>query len=502
MKQFLFLVIILQLISCKKDKDVQPVKHIEVDITYELQSDNENICINQLIANINGHKNIVIPFSAKFNLKIHLQGDFNNDGALDILLEHRKGCHSTGINEGYLKHTGSSYFMMTFDGEQFYQTKEVGNEWDGIVIETKNDTLNFTIDTKQAPFYRKSERFTCNDKQEVYKLDGYKLKRMSLDSIVALKALKEITSDVQNQNPSYAEIWEHIDFDFDGDGNVDRLEAYYDEYRKGFEFLSFTFSYNEREYTGAKVETNNLTINRAGVLKTKTNGVNDIVVNCDQIYKWNGINKFVNEDEEYSKNTPSTYRVFAENGLIIRDTPGGEPIGKFDYGEEITIYEKTDIEMSVEEEEYVTIDGYWYVTEFLDVNNNKKYGFVFSGYIVDLENLSIFSRWNDIGISMTQISFYIHGQCIYTFPTKIINKNEVELIWSPDGDCVFDAGFYDDFGIKNVPEVGKPFAKYTLNSEILTVTYYYPEWAKKYSEEYAFGFYESYKPNYPMLIDY
>ena len=500
LSQFLIIIFISQYISCKEK--IETPKHIDADISYELQNDENNICINQLIAYINGHKNIIIPYSAKFNLNIHLQDDFNNDGVLDILLEHRKGCHSTGEGQGYLDSEASSYFIMTFDGQQFHQTEQVGNDWDGIYIETKNDTLNFTIDTELQPYYRKAERFFCNDKQEIFKLDGYELKRVSVDAKTQTKAIREITSDIQNQNPSYAEDWEHIEFDFDGDGKTDMLEAHYDEYRKGFEFVTFTYTNNDREYSRTKIETNGQTINRVGVLETKTKGFNDVIINCGQIYKWNGKNKFVNDEIELRKNTPSTYRVFAKNGLIIRDKPGGEPIGKFDYGTEIIIHEKTDIEMSVEEEEYVTIDGYWYATEFLDTNNKKKYGFVFSGYIVDLENLSIYSRWDDISISRANVTFYIHGQCIYSFLTKIINDNEVELIWSPNGDCVFDAGFYNDFGLTNVPEIGKPFAKYTLNGETLSVTYYYPEWTNTYSEGNGFVLSNSYTPNYPMLIDY
>ena len=54
------------------------------------------------------------------------------------------------------------------------------------------------------------------------------------------------------------------------------------------------------------------------------------------------------------------YRVFAKNGLLVRDAPNGDPIGKVNFNEEVTVVEKTDIEFEFKEDEYTSIHGYWY----------------------------------------------------------------------------------------------------------------------------------------------
>ena len=56
---------------------------------------------------------------------------------------------------------------------------------------------------------------------------------------------------------------------------------------------------------------------------------------------------------------------------------------------------------------------------------------------------------------------------MYFYPIKKINENEFEMIWIKDMDCSFDNGVNKTFGLKKVPEIGKPFAKYKLKNNIL-----------------------------------
>ncbi|WP_264748306.1 hypothetical protein [Chryseobacterium kimseyorum] len=86
-------------------------------------------------------------------------------------------------------------------------------------------------------------------------------------------------------------------------------------------------------------------------------------------------------------------------------------------------------------------------------------------------------------ISKDGLGFEYHGQCMYFYPIKKLNKTEFEMIWTKEMDCSFDNGVNDTFGLKKVPEIGKPFAKYKLKNNILYAEYYYKDWVKKYSEK-------------------
>lgn len=52
-------------------------------------------------------------------------------------------------------------------------------------------------------------------------------------------------------------------------------------------------------------------------------------------------------------------------------------------------------------------------------------------------------------------------------------------------DCVYDVFFDETFNLskEKIPQKGKSFAKYTLDNDILKVTYYYEEWVKLYKEK-------------------
>lgn len=107
--------------------------------------------------------------------------------------------------------------------------------------------------------------------------------------------------------------------------------------------------------------------------------------------------------------------------------------------------------------------------------------------IIDYDNKNtIFGSWSNeevaITISKKTIAFKYHGQCVYFYPTQVVNNKEVILIWSNDMDCKFDNGTSQTFGLKKHPVLGKPFAKYTMEAGVLYTEYFYEEWVEKYRE--------------------
>jgi len=116
------------------------------------------------------------------------------------------------------------------------------------------------------------------------------------------------------------------------------------------------------------------------------------------------------------------------------------------------------------------------------------------------EGKGLTGKWGNemvvLNIGETTLAFEYHGQCVYFYPLKKISNTEFEMIWARDMDCKFDNGTKETFGIKETPQLGKPFAKFTLKNKTLHVEYYYKEWVRKYSEQVQSGvFSENYKRN-------
>lgn len=81
------------------------------------------------------------------------------------------------------------------------------------------------------------------------------------------------------------------------------------------------------------------------------------------------------------------------------------------------------------------------------------------------------------------VTIWYHTQCVYFYPIRKINVQTVEMIWDRDMDCKFDNGTNQAFGLKRVPEKGKPFAKFTLQGNMLHADYYYKEWVQQYAKQ-------------------
>ncbi|PTD16085.1 hypothetical protein [Flavobacterium columnare] len=103
---------------------------------------------------------------------------------------------------------------------------------------------------------------------------------------------------------------------------------------------------------------------------------------------------------------------------------------------------------------------------------------------------SIFNIWEkdniEIHLDKENLSYLFHEQCAYSFPIKILNENQVELIWGfKTRDCVYDVFFNETFNLpqNKIPQIGKPFSKYSVENNTLKVTYYYDEWIKKYRKK-------------------
>ncbi|MFD1603030.1 hypothetical protein ACFSJW_06980 [Flavobacterium artemisiae] len=115
-------------------------------------------------------------------------------------------------------------------------------------------------------------------------------------------------------------------------------------------------------------------------------------------------------------------------------------------------------------------------------------GFDYNGYVSSFQQSNDFTgKWQNgmvsLNIGDTSLAFEYHGQCVYFYPIRKISDTEFEMIWSNEMDCKFDNGTSETFGLKEVPQIGKPFSKITLRNNVLHVQYYYKDWVAKYSDQ-------------------
>lgn len=99
----------------------------------------------------------------------------------------------------------------------------------------------------------------------------------------------------------------------------------------------------------------------------------------------------------------------------------------------------------------------------------------------------MFGKWSNSLVSMeisnSSLILFYHGQCAYNYPIRKLTGTSFEMIWSRDMDCKFDNGTANTFELTEVPEIGKPFAKFSYQNNILYAEYYYKDWVKKYGEK-------------------
>ena len=117
-------------------------------------------------------------------------------------------------------------------------------------------------------------------------------------------------------------------------------------------------------------------------------------------------------------------------------------------------------------------------------------GFEYDSYVETFQKSNDFTgKWENgmvtLNIGDSSLAFWYHGQCIYFYPVRKLSATRFEMIWAREMDCKFDNGTGETFGLTAVPQIGKPFAVYQLENNRLQVTYYYPEWVKKYGVKVA-----------------
>lgn len=194
-------------------------------------------------------------------------GDFNKNGYDDVLVEIINGCGGNCC--------GNSYQIFSFNGQVFKETVQVGYDWDGIEISESSVEFNFIVQTVNEGV---GNTEMCNDKVETFRLENYNLE---LVNVVEKQKLNAITELKANDFKGRENEVLFLTFDLDGDGKMDKLTCSYWERWGRITNWEIEFG-NGKSYEGASSP------KRIGIMNTKTNNVNDLVLECDEILKWDG----------------------------------------------------------------------------------------------------------------------------------------------------------------------------------------------------------------------
>jgi hypothetical protein len=200
--------------------------------------------------------------------RITKEADFNGDGYTDVLVEVVNGCGGNCC--------ANSFVIFSFDGEKFRNTEAVGYDWNGVEISESSVGYNFIIQTINGSGVGNNEM--CTDKIETFKLDNYQFELVQVIEEKKLKSITELTS-ANFENKENETLF--LSFDIDGDGKQDKITSRY-WFRWGvMKDWKVEFG-NGKSYEGSSQP------KRIGIYTTKTNGVYDIIVDCEDVLKWNG----------------------------------------------------------------------------------------------------------------------------------------------------------------------------------------------------------------------
>ena len=244
---------------------------IKGDIKYKLIESDENLIgYAELIAIINYNSYNLISNEDELCIDSVITGDFNNNGYNDILIEIINGCGGNCC--------GNSYKIFSFNGKEFIGTEVVGWDWDGVeIFQPSSNGFSFRVNSNKEGYSNSS---LCNNTIETYQLDNYSLKLINVVKDNMLNAIIELkTSFFVEQEGGETLL---ITFDIDDDGKLDSIIGSSEHTRWG------EFSWDIK-FGNGKIINGFEATKRIGVLNSKTNNVYDLVIGCEDVWKWNGV---------------------------------------------------------------------------------------------------------------------------------------------------------------------------------------------------------------------
>lgn len=181
--------------------------------------------------------------------------DFDNDGYEDILVENVEACGGNAV--------GDSYSFFSYDGNGNFNESE-HLEAANIKIEKYGD--KWSLEVFRVGMAKSESRIILQKGKTV---------AVEHNDAKAIKALKEIKVEELSNTDQKS-----IQFDLNGDGIKDKIIA---EYWPRWDLMTWNV-----QFSNDKIFDSGEAVARLGILSSKTNGVNDLVTDLDDVWIWNG----------------------------------------------------------------------------------------------------------------------------------------------------------------------------------------------------------------------
>ncbi len=182
--------------------------------------------------------------------------------------------------------------------------------------------------------------------------------------------------------------------------------------------------------------------------------------------KKNSISSEIVKKADSSKvNVIEMFYVNAKSGLIFRKVPRGKAIGKFDYGKQIEIVERTNQKMTITDNG-ITVSGEWVgvLTEM-----NEKVVYVFDGFLLSYYGGIIPASTIK---SATFPNFKIEKKEVLLFPDKTKKITTYNNKFKPKGTLKINEICYAfQLEISELEHASKPNANYCDYAKFVKVTY-------------------------------
>ncbi len=245
----------------------------DIDIQYRIYKE-EGEMYDGLIAKIDSKEIKILTIEDEQCFSILEVKDYDYDGLEEILLEF-DACGGNCC--------GNSIMLYSYNGSEFVPTQKVGYDFDGIKLKYgKNKIRQFIVDVQHMGH---GNTTLCEDEEKTYVFENFQFKLIKTKKQHKLKALLELKSeDFEPENIMEVDKKLSIEYDIDNNGIPDSIESGY--------FGRWGILHDTKVIMNGKELKNEAlgSSKRIGILKTKTNNIHDLVLDCEEIYIWNGKN--------------------------------------------------------------------------------------------------------------------------------------------------------------------------------------------------------------------
>jgi hypothetical protein len=220
-----------------------------------------------LSATENGKTYRLIDKSKEMCLEVVDQRDFDGNGFVDALVSHVAACGGNAVANTF-------FFVSALGNGRFEISDEFASSWGDPIIEKWKGRWSVVVTSSNEGVNQQrpveiTRRFVLESGKAVQVEEK---RRKDIASIA------EIRSEIFD--PNKVDETHSLEYDLDGDGKKDQIKTTYWA-RWGRMFWTV-------EFADGKKFSSDTACKRIGVLKTKTNGVSDLVCDQDTVLRWNG----------------------------------------------------------------------------------------------------------------------------------------------------------------------------------------------------------------------